>query len=166
MAMRVERNHPITSPDLRQIYFRNANPNFGTAGGGGRWATMRPRTGMPLITYFAVVVPALVGLLFLADAELGPPPPLKLSRESVLSLEKPKVRSIQILTVNESRWVAPDLAPAEAMAQAAPSPAEPLKKTAKAASVHKKKVARAPEPHEQAPSNRYAAYAPARRDVW
>jgi hypothetical protein len=127
---------------------------------------MRSRTGMPLFTYFAIVVPGLVGLLFLADAELGPPPPLKLSRETMLSLEKPKTHSVAILTVSESRWVAPNSDAADALARAAPPPVEPPKKVAKVVSHPKKKVARMSQPRGQTSQNMYAAYQTARTDVW
>lgn len=94
---------------------------------------------MPLLAYFGIVGSILIGLLYVASAQLGPP-----SRLSVTSdfhgLPAPyKAQSRPILTVRDAP--APDM-PATTVAQPAvtadPQPAQPAK-TAKVAKKTNKK---------------------------
>jgi hypothetical protein len=64
---------------------------------------MRARVKVPVFAYFAVVTPALLGLLFAADAAIGPREPMKLAAAAPAALARvqPKTDAIQILTVRE-----------------------------------------------------------------
>ncbi len=73
------------------------------------------RIRMPLFAYCAVVAPALLGLLFAAEALLGPPGPMALSSDGPVLVKRQSAEtdSVKILTVRDSLEV-PDSALAAA----------------------------------------------------
>jgi hypothetical protein len=99
---------------------------------------------MPIFSYFAVIGPLLMGLLFLADAAYGPPEPLAISTQFAgLPAQYKAPPSIPILTVRES--LQPNMeqaASSQAMALASAAPPAPdarKKKVAKVAAQNKAK---------------------------
>src|SRR5579862_2271477 len=122
---------------------------------------MRSRYGMPLFTYLAIVGPALVGLLYVADAHWGQPELPKLGAVTYTLADappdraRPKVSALPILTVTPAPMpTAADMASAEEaspadvpLAQATPV-VEPLKEEAKVVKPRKKKIARAHAPRD------------------
>jgi hypothetical protein len=104
---------------------------------------------MPILAYFAFVAPALVGLLFVAEAMMGPPGPMPLTTSATgipVAFVAPK--TAPILTVREG--VVADLpkdAGSYALAStgpvvaAAPAQPEPKPVKAKVAKASKKKAA-------------------------
>jgi hypothetical protein len=86
---------------------------------------MRARVTVPLLGYFVVVTPALLGLLFAAEAAIGPLEPIKLSTpapEVLIKRHQRKADSIQILTVREQVPVpASELAAVASLPEAKPT---------------------------------------------
>jgi hypothetical protein len=96
---------------------------------------------MPLLAYFVGVGAILVGLLFVAEAQLGPAKPLTLTT-NFYGLPAPyKAASTPVLTVRDAP--APEI-PQTAMAAARPGDQAPLKIHVTKMPTPKKKVARAP----------------------
>ena len=96
---------------------------------------------MPLLAYFVGVGTVLVGLLFVAEAQLGPAKPLSVA-SNFYGLPAPyKAQSTAILTVRDAP--APELS--QAMAAATPAASNPpLKIHVTKMPTPKKKVVRAP----------------------
>jgi hypothetical protein len=71
------------------------------------------RIRMPLFAYAAVVAPALLGLLYAAEAMMGPPGAMPLSSEAPVLAKRESARTdgVQVLTVRE-----PVVVPATALA--------------------------------------------------
>ena len=102
---------------------------------------------MPLLAYFTVVGSVLVGLLFVAEAQLGPPTSLSVSTNFYGVPQPWKPESVAILTVREAP--APQIAKSEAAKTTVGQSAEAASALAKAAPVeaapvqeHKVKKAR------------------------
>jgi hypothetical protein len=75
---------------------------------------------MPLLAYFGVVGAVLLGLLFVAEAQLGPPAPSLAISTNFYGLPAPyKAAPTQVLTVRDAP--APNMA-ANALAQHTPAP--------------------------------------------
>ena len=119
---------------------------------------MRDRIRVPLLGYFAIVAPVLLGCLFAADAFMEPGAPMKFAAAApVLALatkRPPAAGSVQILTVREAVPVRQSaLTAVENIPQAATSQVKPpKKKVARAAADHKKKrakVIRTPETRDR-----------------
>jgi hypothetical protein len=106
---------------------------------------MRARVTVPLLGYFVVVTPALLGLLFAAEAAIGPLEPMRISTPAPAALIKQpsrKADSIQVLTVREQVPVpASELTAVASLPEAKPAagPA-PQKKGAQAADRKNKPV--------------------------
>ena len=64
----------------------------------------RPRVRMPLFSYFAVVTPCLIGVLFIAPAAYAPPPPMRVAAPIRLPGSEIRVvdTSMPILTIREA----------------------------------------------------------------
>lgn len=108
---------------------------------------------MPVLAYFGVVGSLLLGLLYLAEAKLGPPTALAVSTEfHGLPAPWKSKNSVQILTARNAP--APDMPAARAAEPAAPPALEPPKKTRHAGVPKKKKTARAAP--QDGSRNRYA----------
>lgn len=97
---------------------------------------------MPLLAYFGLVGSILIGLLYVAEAQLGPPPPLVGLSTNFHGLPAPyKVASTRILTVRDAP--APPIAE-EKVAQPAVTPPAPVQTTKIVVRPKAKKVAKAP----------------------
>jgi hypothetical protein len=109
---------------------------------------MRDRIRVPLLGYFVVVTPLLLGGMIAADAYLGPPEPMRGTVDTpVLALTKraSTANAVQILTVRESMPVplsalaAANDPPTGAVGKAAPSKLEQAKKKSAQASADQAK---------------------------
>ena len=76
---------------------------------------------MPIFRYFAVVAPLLVGLLYLAEAQLPPPPERLTNSTSFYGLPQPTPARAAATTLTVSWAPAPDMSSPLVLA-AAPSP--------------------------------------------
>ncbi|MEW6450530.1 MAG: hypothetical protein AB1490_07785 [Pseudomonadota bacterium] len=116
----------------------------------------RQRVRVPVLGYFAIVAPVLLGFLALAEVVMGPPPPMPASADAPVLFKKQVAAdaSVQVLTVpppipvpaSEVTGSVPQITvtPSEAARPAA----RPVQETAK------KKVAKPARPAE--PRDRYA----------
>jgi hypothetical protein len=63
-----------------------------------------PRIRVPLLRYFVLVTPALLGFLYVAEAVMGPPPPMQLATNGPTLLKKhvAVTSGVQILSAPEA----------------------------------------------------------------
>jgi hypothetical protein len=117
----------------------------------------RQRVRVPVFGYFAVVAPVLLGFLVLAEAVMGPPPPMPASANAPILFKKQVAAdaSVRVLTVQPPIPVPASEITTGSVAQITVTPSEASRSAAR--QMHepvKKKVAKSARPAE--PRDRYA----------
>ncbi len=116
----------------------------------------RQRVRVPLLGYFAVIAPVLLGFLVLAEAAMGPPPPMRASASAPVLFKKQVAAdaAVKVLTVP-----APIAVPASELTGSIPQiTVTPSEASSAARYVHepaKKKANKTARTPEQ-PRDRYA----------
>jgi hypothetical protein len=112
---------------------------------------------VPVLGYFAVVAPVLLGFLVLAEAAMGPPPPMPTSANAPVLFKKQVAAdaAVRILTVQPSIPVPASEITTGSIPQITVTPSEASRAPARQVQESaKKKVAKSARPAE--PGSRYA----------